>query len=251
MTTFDCALNGVSLSGLDERICVLDLREDAPKLRTAAALLRPEGQLLLAQSRESLTVHIRFAIHEEQPPRRSEVLSRVRAWAEKGGTLTLSSREGQRLQVICTAMPALSAEDWLQEMSITLTSVGSPYWEATAVTEAATFDEATLLLPGTADSAPVDVLVSNASEETVTSLHVSCGTTALHFEGLALEAGSEVLIEHLSGLLTARTADDSVLKYRTAESSDQLLAPCGASCSLRVWADQTVHARFYARGRYA
>ena len=102
MTIHDCALNGASLSWLDERICVLDVQEDAPRLRLPAFPL-PLGGQFLSPVRESLSVRVTFAIHEEDPARRWSLLERVRAWAADGGLLTLDARPDQQLTVVCTA----------------------------------------------------------------------------------------------------------------------------------------------------
>lgn len=251
MIQFDCELNSVSLSGLDERICILDIVEDAPKLRTAAAFLRTEGQRLLSQARESLSVRILLAIHDEEPVRRSTLLSLIRAWAEKGGFLTLSTRPEQQMQVICTAMPSLSAEEWTQEITLAFTSLATPYWEDAVHTEVVTDSQTTLTVPGTADSAPVDVIITNTGSETINDITVCCGISRIRFAGLALHAGSELLLVYSQGLLYAKADGYSIMKYRTADSSDLLLAPCGSSVIVSVEASQPVNAIFSARGRYA
>ena len=46
MTIHDCTLNGVSLSGLDKRICVLDVQEDAPENTCVTHALALGGQRL-------------------------------------------------------------------------------------------------------------------------------------------------------------------------------------------------------------
>ena len=64
-TLFDCALGGVTLSSLDKSICVTDVREEAPVYREALTPTWLEGQRLLSRTRESLSVTVRFAIHED------------------------------------------------------------------------------------------------------------------------------------------------------------------------------------------
>lgn len=251
MTQFDCELNSVSLSGLDERICVLDIVEEAPKLRTASAFLRTGGQRLLSQARESLSVQIRFAIHEEKPDRRSALLSLVRAWAAPGGFLVISPRPEQQMQVLCAAMPAVSANDWTQELTLTFTSLTTPYWEDIVPTEIVTDSSSILTLPGAADSAPVDVVVTNAGSEAITDLIIYCGPVQMHFTGFSLPANGEFLLVYTRGVLHAKVDGVSVMKYRTADSADLLLAPCGDSVIVGVQGAQPLNAVFSARGRYA
>lgn len=249
-TQFDCALDGVLLSSLNESICVLDIREDAPAMRTAALALHPEGQHLLHQQRESLTVHAVFAIHEEDPTLRREAMQAVRAWAAKGGLLTTSDRTGLQLAVICTSLPSASSEDWTETLTLTFRSTRIPYWEDAAPTSALGSGEQTLTVPGSADFAPVDVMLINEGAEAVTSLTLHCGETQMTFEGIALEAGGIFAMIQTSGTLMAKISGQSVLACRTADSDDLLLAPCGTPCTVSASASQPLQANFAARGRY-
>lgn len=250
-TQFDCALDGVALSSLDDTLCVLDIREDAPKMRTAALALRPAGRRLLHQQRESLTVQIGFAIHEEDPVRRREVLQSVHAWAAKGGILTTSERPGQQLTVICTALPAMSAEDWTETLTLAFTTTLVPYWEAAEASSASGSDVLTLTAAGNAGSAPVDVIAINDTDETVTSLKIYCGGTQMVFEGISMPAGGILFLIQSGGVFTAELDGESILPFRTPESDDLLLAPCGTGCTAYASASAPLQAAFTVRGRYA
>lgn len=250
-TLFDCALNGILLSSLNERICVLDIREDAPKLRTTALSLHPEGQHLLRQVRESLTLHVDFALHEEDPILRCKAMQTIHAWAVKGGMLTITSRAGQRLPVICADLPSLSGEDWTEKCTLTFQSTRVPYWEDANATTAAGSEVLTLNVPGTVESVPVDVLVINNTDETINRLTVRAGSTQMVFEGLVFEPGSMFLLIQSDGPLLAQIDGDSVLHCRTANSADQLLAPCGKNCTAYASASAPLQASFTVRGRYA
>ena len=250
MTIHDCALNGASLSWLDERICVLDVQEDAPRLRLPAFPL-PLGGQFLSPVRESLSVRVTFAIHEEDPARRWSLLERVRAWAADGGLLTLDARPDQQLTVVCTELPALAAEDWTAPMTICFTTTCCPYWEAAEPTILTGSGTMTLALPGTADNAPVSVTVTNEGSGPVSRLTLLCGGTCIIFEGISLAAGSKCLVDVRDGLLSARINGESILPNRTPGSDDLLLAPCGKSCTVSVSGTQPLQATFSARGRYA
>ena len=78
-TLFDCALNGVLLSSLSQRISILDIQESAPKVYQSALTLFPEGRQQLQVRRDSITVKVLFAIHEEKPYLRTRVLERLDA----------------------------------------------------------------------------------------------------------------------------------------------------------------------------
>lgn len=249
-TPYDCALDGVSLSGLDARICILDLREEAPLMRASPFPLPAEGQLL-TQVRESLTIRVLFAIHEEDPVERCAALQRVLAWAHPGGVLTTSDRPGQQLTVACTALPAASAETWTETLALAFTTTRCPCWEDAAQTILTGSGAMTLALPGTLGYAPVSAVITNAGDEAVTRLSVQCGATWLIFEDIALPAGGKCYLQMADGLLSAAIDGESILPNRTSGSADCLLAPCGQSCTVCASASQPLEATFTARGRYA
>lgn len=249
-TPYHIALNGTALSSLDDAICILDIREDAPVMRATAVELRGGGQRLLRRERESLSVQAAFAIQEPDVKRREEIFRSVLAWAEAGGTLTISGRSGQQLQVICTALPDFHAEDWTETLHISFTTTAVPYWEAIAMTPITTDSSASLTLPGNGGFTPVNVQVVNGGSEPLTQLTLDCGDTQMLFTGLTLAAGSTFSLRYAGGILTAEADGESLLRFRTAESDDLLLAPSGRSCPVNVAADQAVTATFTARGRY-
>lgn len=249
MTIHDCALNGASLSWLDERICVLDVREDAPRMRLPAFSL-PTGGQLLAPVRESLSIRVTFALHEEDPVRRWNLLGLVRAWAAQGGILTLESRSGQQLTVICTEFPAMAAEDWTAPLSLLFTTTHCPYWEAAESTVLTGSGAMTLTLPGTADAVPVSVTVTNEGSSPVTRLTLLCGGSCIIFEDISLPAGGKCYVEVRDGLLCATINGESILPCRTPGSDDLLLAPCGKSCTVSASGGQPLQTVFTARGRY-
>ncbi len=249
-TKYSCALDGVYLAGLDDRICILDIREDAPRQRLESFPL-PQGGQSVTPVRESLTVRITFAIHEEQPRLRRAALQNVLAWAAKGGALTISDRPKQRLMVVCTEYPAMSAEDWTEPLTLAFTTTRCPYWEDAEATFLTTTSASTLAIPGTADFAPVSVTVTNNTDETVTHLSLQCGPDWIFFEDIYLPAGSKCYVEEKDGLLTAFIMGESILQNRTATSADLLLAPCGKSCPVQARGTQALEALWKARGRYA
>lgn len=249
-TRYDCALNNIALSSLDGRICVTDVTECAPKIRFAAASRPGAGMHLLRRSRESLDVQVRLLIHESRIVQRRSIMQRILAWAEDGGWLTTCDRPGQRLRVVCRQTPAMSALEWLQELTLTFTALCPPCWEAADPVTAATAAEAELTVPGTATSCPVDASVLNQGGDVLTTLTLTAAETSMTFDGLSVPAGAEVHILWENGCLRAFTEAGSILLHRTADSHDLLQAPCGIAFSVSVLADQPVLATFSARGRY-
>lgn len=250
-TRFNCALDGESLAGLDERIVILDILEDTPRMSTVSLPLHTGGQRVLTSHRESITIRVRFAIHEEDPVRRQTVMQSIHAWAMNGGTLTISPRPGQQVKVSCTALPGLTFRDWPEEMTLAFTSLYAPWWEATEHTTLSGTAAHTLLVPGTADYADMDVAIINTNTTTVTELTVRCGNTHVTFRNISLPSGGQLVISHVRGVFAAKLDGRSILNRRTMDSSDELLLPCGESIELAVEAASPLYAFFQVRGRYA
>lgn len=248
-TRFNCALDGVSMAGLDDRMCILDIREDAPKLRVTTFPL-PGGGQKINQVRESLTLRVTFAIQEENPTLRKQALQAVLAWAMKGGVLTTSDRTGQQLTVACTGLPDIACEDWSEPLTLAFTTTHCPYWEAASATSIVATGSTAYTVPGTADNTPVTAVITNTSTETVTRLSIHCGASCMIFEDILLPAGSMFYLQTIDGVLSARIDGESVLACRTPGSSDLLLAPCGKSCIVNAMALQPLKATYTARGRY-
>lgn len=246
---YTCALNGISLTALDDRICILDIREDAPKLHSSAFPLPGGGQVLEAV-RERLTIRVDFAIHEEIPIRRKTAVQAVLAWAMAGGVLTVSDRPGQQLTVACTELPCIACEDWTESMTIAFTTTHCPYWEAASAVSVTGTSTQTLTIPGTASSTPVDATIINTGTEDVTRVMIQCGASCIIFEDILLPAGGKIILQTKAGVLSAHIYGESILANRTAESADLLLVPCGKACTVWATALQPLKTTFSARGRY-
>lgn len=247
---FSCALRGVPMESIDPVVRVTDVTELPPRMWVTTAPTARHGLKLLRRVRESLTVRVSFLMHEYDPARRRELLSRVHAWADRGGWLTTSDRPGQRLSVVCDTLPTLSALCWSDELQLEFTAYAVPFWETEAESETVTDSTATLTLDGNADGCPVSAEITNAGANTLTTLTLQCGNTQMTFDGLALAPGGAFTLTAENGLLRAEVQGESVLMRRTADSSDLLLADGGVETAVRVSADQAVHARFHARGRW-
>lgn len=246
----DVTLHGAALSSLDDSIRVLDIREEAPHMQ-AESIPLADGTCLTRMVRQSLSLRVSFAILEANITRRQGVVSLIAAWAIRGGLLTLTSRPGQQLRVLCSALPALEHADWTQPLSLTFTTHLSPWWEDAAPTAFVTSEVVTAVMPGQTGDAPVSVTVDNLSGTPVTSLTLRTGSTQMTFRGISLPASQSFLLDADHFALTARIGTQSVLSARTADSDDLLLAPCGQPCTLSVQADQPVRATFSVRGRSA
>lgn len=249
-TLLDCALNGVLLSSLDQRICVLDIREQAPRIHHTALTLYPEGRQQLLSRRDSLTLQVVFAIHEEKPRIRFRIMQRIRAWAAGGGVLTATDRTDQQLTVICTGLPALNSEDWTEACTLTFQTTRCPYWEDVILSSASGPDALSIYVPGTAEYTLVNALIQNHSDEDITRITLRAGSTQMTFENILFPAGYLMLLNETDGPLKVEILGESILHCRTADSDDLLLLPCGQESTVYATADKAVSAGFTARGRY-
>lgn len=249
-TLFDCALNGVLLSSLSQRISILDIQESAPKVHQSALTLFPEGRQQLQVRRDSITVKVIFAIHEEKPHLRTRELQRVRDWAVPGGVLTITDHTDQQLTVVCTELPAITADDWTEKCTITFQTTRCPYWESAIQSSINGPGALTLYVPGTAEHTLVNVLVQNASDEDITRITLRAGSTQMTFENILFPAGYLLLLNETDGPLKVEILGESILHCRTADSDDLLLLPCGKESTVYATADKSVTASFTARGRY-
>ena len=256
MTRYSVWLNKNGLSDIDPSIIVLDIAYNAPRMQTiTAARAKMPGVMVTKRQMQYASVTVTFEIHETSVRRRQMVLQKIQQWAKNGGWLTTNDRPGQRLCVICDSMPTVtSALKWTEKMRLTFTAYERPYWEdeyAQRASVSGTSGNASIYIGGVADEAPVSVNVTNTSGAPINRLTLTVGETMFAFENLALQAGEVLEIgydEHAN--LYMRAGGESRMDRRTGESSDDLLAACGAHTWCSVAADNAVSAAFMARGLY-
>lgn len=250
MTRYHVWLNGLGLQDIDPTVYITDVQEYAPEpLLTTAPRALGDGLHVLRQSRQSLSVAVRFALREYQPARRSAILQKIRGWAAQGGSLTTSQRPGQRLMVDPAALPAHSALRWTEELTLLFTARIAPYWEEAYPVQSSV--PITLTLPGDAPAAPMELrwpCTATASAD----MTITTPLSSLSFHALPAIVGQELVISHKAGVLTAFIGETDVLPCRTPESSDDLLLPCGtpALVSVKVNGADAQGCTVSARGRW-
>lgn len=253
MHRFDAAINGVSLSGLDPYILLADIDERPPEYRQelAARAIR-SGQRISARTRLSLPVALKIHITTPHILTRSHVMQRLAEWVGDGGWLTINTRPDQRLYVYPDPAPSMGSHlSWTDEIEVTLTAYERPYWEQAFPAIAVIAEQGSICPIGTVPDAYVEVDVTNSGEGDLTTLTVTCATTRIKLEGLAVPPGEHVKIAYTDkDVLTITAAGVSALANRTADSHDDLIAYTRQSNIITVEADQSVTAEFSARGRW-
>lgn len=242
-------LNNVSLSEAHPSILVLSAMEAAPKTSVSAMnWLGRDGGIVVEDRREQLTVKVDFAIRERKD--REEwfrAFQAARSWCGSG-TLETFTRPGQTLDVICTKLPEPKAKIF-DTLSAEFTAYGWPYWrEKNARTASVTAGtDGSLWVPGDGIPTPVDVTVTIPSTGILTSLTVTAGDTSIVLNG-NIRGGAPFTFTHDdNGILSIKRGTSSILSYRTAASSDDLMITSGTTSTLSVSSGSAV---FSARGCY-
>lgn len=260
-TRYEAMMDGIALSSIDPSVYVTDIREEEPKVRREAAAYALGNGLRTGRAvRESLTVSVSFEIHEADVRRRSEVCQRIQRWAQ-GKVLSVNYRPDQRLRVVCEAQPAIgSALRWTQALEVVFTAYAVPYWEDVFATRIAVTGNGTasVFVPGTAEHTIVEATLTNTGSTDITSARLSANDrngavgTAFVFTGIRIPPGGTLAIAYDDERVLSASIDGrSVLAQRSADSDDDLLAPCGKRVAFTV-AEAGAGARtsFSVRGRY-
>ena len=118
MTRYACRLNGIDLSSIDPTIYVLDVSTVSPvRDLVTTPLAGRSGQRITKRTTNSLSVEVKFEIHEQNTVRRALIAEKVTEWAILGGILTTNDRPERRLHVICETLPNFSALRWTNSLT--------------------------------------------------------------------------------------------------------------------------------------
>lgn len=243
-------INGVGLSALDSRIRIAAIAENAAKLTQNTAELPRGGTWVGDTKRSSLDIVASVGLFAPKHNERTELMNKVLSWANGGKELRLSYRQHQRLICRLSRLPQFQTDNWASDVDLTFTAYGCPFFEdeyPIAATLTGTSENGSLQLPGNADGAIVDCLVSNTSGGAVDTLRVECNDMKLEFAGLNLPSGKTLTISHDEfGILSVKTSDG--LGKLSCRSGDDLLAAKAGGNTVRLTADRSVTAKFSARG---
>lgn len=213
------------------------------------------GRDVLVNKRRLLRVSIEIAIRELfDLGVRTRAVQAVAGWAS-GSILELSNHPGQRLHVQQKAAPALGkVRDYTTTMTIDFEASVIPFWEETlpvAITTASgTSGSGTLLIPGTADGVPVECTFTPGGTLTALTVTVASGGVSQQIQLAGMSTTAPVIFGRDSeDRLTILSGGISLMRYRTQNSADDLLIPCG-SATVQFASDVAGTATFSARGRW-
>lgn len=260
-TRISVALNGIELHSIDEAIVLQGVDEGSPSWNiNAGNRANTIGQYVNSVEKKYRDVTVTFAIAEQRDLiRRHEILQQIFAWADKGGDLTVSYRDGQKLRVICTAMPAVKTlTKWAEIYSITFRAYEIPFWQSTdktSVTIAATSSGNTTMRLRETGGGLLCFEATNSSGSTVNTLAVAANGRNFTFSGLGLANGEKLRgdyddrgIQRIRIQATGGTWRSAMAARATISNDDILLNP-GAN-TVYVSSGEAVSWQLYTYGRW-
>lgn len=248
----DVSIGGNSLRAVDPRVIFRSVTEEDNDVDYEfASYAGRSGRILTASPlRRGKTIKIAFAIRELYDlTARAEVLEKVNAWAADTGNLTMTSRPGRTLPVVCTKRAAGgNLRDYTAEYEIEYQSRSVPYWQSTEQTTHSYTGAGTtsiLMSVGGTAPTPVNVTVSLASAiDKLTVTVTSSGSNSITVTKSAA-SGDTISISHdANGFLRvayrASGSQDNtyIMDCVDPASSDDLTAdPRATSVTLRIRAE--------------
>lgn len=150
ITRYECELDGVPLSLLDERIFVTDISEmETDEQLTVTPYAVRMGSRRVRKKRDSLSVVVSFVIGTQDVEERKRICQKAQEWARKGRYLTINDRAWQRLRAVCEVLPRLSSsQNWQEVLQMEFVAYELPYWEAVVPVSLTTVGSGELFVPG-------------------------------------------------------------------------------------------------------
>lgn len=248
----DAAFGAENLRDADPRILVTNISQEIRTKITYGENSGRDGRRMHRMRREVIRITVSFKLWEfSSVPDREAALEAANAWA-RDGYLSISSKPGRRILVQCVARAASrKPRDHKEEFQIVFETAESPFWEDEAPTQytlSGTADSKSVSVPGTYEAIFEATVAHSAG--TLDALTLTVGDTAMAFSGLAIAAGTNLIIGHDdAGRLTILAGNASKYACRTAASDDELMADPG-SVTAALSADVACSVALRVRGRY-
>lgn len=255
-TKTSIARGGVYLHDLSSRIIVQSITESdarlTPRAQTYGCRL---GQHITGPiERASIDLTVTFSIMGRLDMiGRAELLERVAGWASMPGEITVDYRPMRRLEAVCVQIPGVGdAKKWTGNHTIIFRAYEKPYWE----------DRLQTIAHGSGQTAQIRAMVGgtmptvleaeavNTGEAPITSVRISAEGQHIALEGIDIQPGQALTIDHLCRFLHASVEGETVLGGITPDSDDEILLDPGAHI-ITVEADGPCSWAISTRGRYA
>ena len=252
---FDATLRNFKFSDLANEIILTDIVELPPEeeIISSKRALRA-GTHVTDIVRRSLPIRLSYVIRTQDPVRRAALRDRVAKWVGNGGVLSISTRPDYYIVVKPTNLPALNSSlRWTEEQSILLTAYEQPYWYSTKDNSYQLYgdtysseismytDTVNVMVPGDVDYVPCYASIICTDESyAMTRVRLENGTSMMELSGFVLAPGNMLSVSYNDAdilQIMKPSSGESLLQYRTAESSDDFLTPTNVETPVTVSAD--------------
>ena len=263
------------------RVFVNDIQYAEPQVkRTIETAGSMDGGIITKTYREKASVTIVFNVMVWDPAARYEAIEAIRTLASKGGTIITSNRPKRALyNCICETYPeVVSSKARTDELTMTFSSWGFPYWQDQTETVRALFSartNANITIPGNAPIAlpTVEIVAQNdfpsgggfvynkdgtVTMNTTPTITVGVGSTKIKMFYQLKRTNYCVIDTDANSNLRIRIYDNktnmrliaSGLDYLLPDSSDRLEAVPGKSNNFSIDMGSTVSATLRVRGAW-
>lgn len=261
MSYYRVYLDGQGVQDMAPEIRVANVQERGAELEIQQSPnAKYDGAHVVGMFRRGKEITVNLRLSARHMEERARLVDRIQAWASAGGDLTVNYRPHQRLRVICTGYPDLGgAWKWQEELSLTFTAYGVPFWEDETLTvsslgTAGTSKDISIQPPGTAEKCFLRWDLTNSGSGTLTALKLASldNGSFITLNGLSIAPGGRVVADYdLNGYLTIRDGNgNSLLNKRNADSYDDVTLTQRKGNTIRVTADSPVTGFLSARGLY-
>ncbi len=247
----DCILNGTPFTAIDPRLYIQQIEESVRVSNMPVARSEYGLRLIRDPKHQEISVVLTFLIKEKDRVIRHSIIRAVNAWARKGW-LTLSSRPGQRLYVVCTQPAGPGLLRWYEELQLVMTAYGEAYWqESIPATASMTGSSGTIMLhPMGNRECFLEADITNMSNQMVDTLSLAANEQTLVFTELGLTSGKTLHVYYDEAhILHAEMESESMLHCRTAESDDEIILQPAAN-AVTFNADQACSVILHACGMW-
>lgn len=254
---YQAYMNGISLTGLDDRIHIVDVKEKET-LNISSASKFAFGKRVTSRKRESLTISLDLMLKVRCSDDYAAIIDKIHAWAVDG-LLELSYRPFQQINCICTALPGISSiYKWTTVITMEFTSYEVPYWESTGETVAevasSNNQDITINIPGSADTVLYGE-IKNVSSSICNYIGITSSRGMFVFSALGLASGETLNISYNDAnllrleIVSSAGISRTVYDKRTPESDDDIILKPGSN---RITLSATNNCKWTikARGRW-
>ena len=247
-------LNGIGIQDISRYVHLIDVIQYPPERDIQVEeRAKYHGMRYLGTTVEKRVIEVLFDVKVKDKTLRQILLDELLGTFDANGELTLQSRDGQYLNVICTSAPATdSMRDYANTLTLEYTSY-DPFWKTTDRASASrslvagTEGDLSITPAGNGEQTFLEFALENTSAHTIDTFDIAVNGYEFTFTSLGLAAGKTLVCWYDSeGYLTLTIDGSSMLGKRTGD--DDLLLNIGESNLVTATSPYAATLTLYARG---